>query len=59
VLAGLVGALLAQGLGPFEAAASAAHVHGATTRAWGRSAGLVSDDLPELLPAAIASVRGR
>jgi NAD(P)H-hydrate epimerase len=59
VLAGLVGALLAQGLDAFEAAAAAAHVHGATTAAWGRAAGLVSDDLPELLPAAIASVGHR
>ncbi len=53
VLAGVVGALLAQGLDGLRAAAAAAFVHGCAGRlGWRR--GLVAGDLIDLLPAAIA-----
>ncbi len=53
VLAGVVGALLAQGLDGLRAAAAAAFVHGCAGRlGWRR--GLVAGDLVDLLPAAIA-----
>ena len=48
VLAGVVGAFLAQGLAPLEAAALAAHVHGASATL-GFERGLVAGDLPELI----------
>ena len=55
VLAGIIGALLAQGLAPFAAAArSAPHVHGAAAEL-GPGRGLVAGDLPDLLPAVLAS----
>ena len=50
---GLVAALLAQGITPLEAAASAAYLHGrAGDLAWRR--GLVAGDLVDHLPAAFA-----
>jgi NAD(P)H-hydrate epimerase len=48
VLAGIAGALLAQGLPAFEAAAAAVWLHGAAGSAFGR--GLIAEDLPEALP---------
>ena len=45
VLAGLIGGLLAQGLGPFDAACAGVWLHGAAGQAAGR--GLIADDLPE------------
>lgn len=55
VLAGVIGAFVAQGLQPLEAAAFAAHVHGLAARAgWRR--GLVAGDLPDLLPAVLSSL---
>jgi hydroxyethylthiazole kinase-like uncharacterized protein yjeF len=48
VLSGVVGAFLAQGLAPLEAAAFAAHAHGAASRL-GFRRGLVAGDLPDLL----------
>ena len=48
VLAGVVGAFLAQGLAPLEAAALGAHVHGAGA-SLGFERGLVAGDLPELI----------
>lgn len=57
VLAGMVGALCAQGLEPFEAAGAAAFCHArAADLGWDR--GLVASDLIALLPAAIASLLG-
>jgi NAD(P)H-hydrate epimerase len=53
VLAGILGALLAQRVPPFEAAAAAAWLHGAAARrapARGMVAGDVVDRLPEVLP---------
>jgi NAD(P)H-hydrate repair Nnr-like enzyme with NAD(P)H-hydrate dehydratase domain len=51
VLAGVVGALLAQGLPGPRAAAAGAFVHG-TAAGLGWKRGLVAGDLLELLPAA-------
>lgn len=50
VLSGVVGAFLAQGLLPLQAAAFAAHAHGAASRL-GFRRGLVAGDLPDLLAA--------
>ena len=48
VLSGIIGAFLARGLAPLEAAALAAHVHGRAA-ALGPAEGLVAGDLPELV----------
>jgi len=55
VLAGMIGALLAQGLEPLEAAATGAHLHG-RAGTLGPAVGLVAGDLPDLVPAAIAGL---
>ncbi|MEX3008787.1 NAD(P)H-hydrate dehydratase [Hoeflea sp. TYP-13] len=47
-LAGIIGALLVQGMPPFEAAAAAAYMHGTAGRRAGE--GLTADDLPENIP---------
>jgi NAD(P)H-hydrate repair Nnr-like enzyme with NAD(P)H-hydrate dehydratase domain len=52
VLAGMIGGLLAQGMPGFEASCAAVWLHGAAARALGR--GLISEDLPEALPAVLA-----
>lgn len=51
VLAGLIAALLAQGLAPFDAAAAAAWLHGEAGLRCGP--GLIADDLPAVLPAVL------
>lgn len=56
VLAGVVGALCAQGLSPFEAAGAAAFCH-ARAADLGLAEGLVASDVAARLPAAIASLR--
>ncbi len=48
VLAGLIGALLSQGMPAFEAASAAVWLHGEAAHETGP--GLVADDLPEALP---------
>ena len=48
VLAGLISGLIAQGMASFEAAATAAWVHGRAGEAFGP--GLSADDLPDILP---------
>jgi ADP-dependent NAD(P)H-hydrate dehydratase / NAD(P)H-hydrate epimerase len=53
VLAGIIGGLLAQGMGGFEAAKTGAFLHGECGRLAGR--GLIAEDLPALLPAAMAT----
>jgi NAD(P)H-hydrate epimerase len=55
VLTGIVAALLAQGMAPFEAAAAAAWLHGAAANAFGL--GLVADDLPDALPGVLQALR--
>lgn len=57
VLAGIIGALLAQQVPPLYAAAAAAWVHGAAGAA-GPAVGLVASDLPGLLPGVLAGLVG-
>jgi hydroxyethylthiazole kinase-like uncharacterized protein yjeF len=57
VLAGIIGALAAQGVEPFPAAAAGAALHGAAA-ALGWRHGLVAGDLPGLLPAVLAGTDG-
>ncbi|WP_246332900.1 NAD(P)H-hydrate dehydratase [Aureimonas mangrovi] len=52
VLAGLVAAQLANGVPPFEAACAGVWVHGEAAKAFG--IGLIAEDLPDLVPQALA-----
>jgi NAD(P)H-hydrate epimerase len=58
VLSGVIGAMVARGVAPLEAAALAAHVHG---RAAGRGPrqGLVAGDLPVLVSEVLSDFEGR
>lgn len=49
VLAGMITGLCAQGMSPFDAAAAAVWMHAELARAFGP--GLISEDMPDLLPA--------
>jgi NAD(P)H-hydrate epimerase len=55
VLSGVIGAFLARGVAPAEAAALAAHVHGRAAGR-GRAEGLVAGDLPELVAAVLSEL---
>ena len=57
VLAGLIAGLLAMGMEPFAASAAACALHGLAAEQVGR--GLISEDLPEQLPAVFAVLEGR
>jgi hydroxyethylthiazole kinase-like uncharacterized protein yjeF len=56
VLSGLVLGLLAQGMEPFIAAAAAVWLHGAAAAEFGP--GLIAEDLPDLVPAALRRLWG-
>ncbi|MGB7053103.1 MAG: NAD(P)H-hydrate dehydratase, partial [Acidimicrobiales bacterium] len=56
VLSGIIGAMVARGVLPFEAAALAAHVHGQAARR-GHAEGLVAGDLPELVAGVLSDFR--
>lgn len=53
VLSGVIGAFIARGMAPFEAAAVAAHVHGRAAER-GYADGLVAGDLGELIAAVLS-----
>jgi len=55
VLSGIVIGLLAQGMDAFESACAAAWLHGEAAKAFGP--GLIAEDLPEMLPKALCSLR--
>jgi len=57
VLAGLIAGLLAQGMPPFAASCAAVWLHAKAAALFGP--GLVAEDLPDLLPRAVAAVSGR
>ena len=52
VLAGFIGGLLAQGLDGFAGVSAAIWLHGETAKAFGP--GLISEDLPEVLPGGLS-----
>jgi len=61
VLAGIIGALLAQGLSPFEAGALGAYLHGRAGEAAARAftpVSVTAEDIPEYLPVAIGELLG-
>ncbi|MES2254827.1 MAG: NAD(P)H-hydrate dehydratase [Pseudomonadota bacterium] len=55
VLAGFVGGLMAQGMPPFEAACAGAWLHGDAAGRFGP--GLIAEDLSEILPESLSSLR--
>jgi hydroxyethylthiazole kinase-like uncharacterized protein yjeF len=55
VLAGMVGGLLARGMAGWQAAAAAVWLHGDAARRWARP-GLISEDLPDMLPQVLAGL---
>ncbi len=58
VLSGIIGALLAQGLDAFTAAAGGAWLHGRAAQR-GPAVGLVAGDLPDLIPAVLAELEAQ
>jgi NAD(P)H-hydrate epimerase len=57
VLAGFIGGLMAQGLDPHRAASAAAWLHGEAAFRFGP--GLIAEDLPEMIPAALRALKDR
>ncbi len=56
VLSGMIASLLAQGMPPFEAASAAVWMHADAARRFGP--GLISEDIPEMLPQVFAQLMG-
>lgn len=56
VLAGMIAALLAQGMGALDAAAAAVWLHGAAALGFGAPTGLIAEDLPDQLPLLLAEL---
>ena len=54
VLAGIVAALMAQGMATFEAACAAVWIHGTAGRGFGL--GLIAEDIPKMLPEVLSSL---
>ena len=57
VLTGIIAALQAQGLPPFEASAAGVWLHGAAASAFGL--GLIAQDLPDALPRVLQALKAR
>ena len=57
VLAGLIGGLIAQGMDSFEAACAGVWIHAACAEEFGP--GLISEDLPDLVPMVLKHLQGR
>jgi len=57
VLAGMIAALMAQGLEAFYGAAAAVWLHGAAAQNFGAPAGLIAEDLPDQLPPLLAELK--
>jgi NAD(P)H-hydrate repair Nnr-like enzyme with NAD(P)H-hydrate dehydratase domain len=53
----MIGGLMAQGLDSYKAAAAASWLHGEAALRFGL--GLISEDLPEMLPAVFTSLKDR
>ena len=56
VLAGMIAALLAQGMDALDAAAAAVWLHGAAAQKFGSPVGLIAEDLPDQLPLLLAEL---
>jgi ADP-dependent NAD(P)H-hydrate dehydratase / NAD(P)H-hydrate epimerase len=54
VLAGMIGALLARGVQPFHAAATAAWIHGKAASLFPDAEGLIASDVVDLIPRAVS-----
>jgi len=57
VLAGMIGALLARGVQPFHAAATAAWIHGRAASLFPHEEGLIASDVVDLIPRAVSETR--